>query len=143
MASAIFSGIRPPASRMGYLVAARFAMFQSARRPAPPNVFDFVSEVAASRRNEDAELCSRNRENWNFDSVRNALMTGKWCAHCVLMAVDSSPWSWTALRRRDFASAIIDAESQLTKTPTVETSAGSLRRIFQASAGARQRGLFS
>src|SRR5438552_2864048 len=143
MASATLSGVRPPARTIRHLAAARFAIFQSASWPVPPNFFADESEIAASRRNELAELCERNCAKENCGSVRNALITGTWRAQAAVTAADSRPWIWTALRCNDFASAMTEEDPQFTKTPTVETSAGILRRIFQTSAGAMQRALFS
>src|SRR5215470_17160701 len=98
---------------------------------------------AASRRNEQTPEKRFISASENPGPVRKALITGKYLAQREAITSDSSPCSWTAPRRRDLASATMEESSQLTKTPTVETIAGSLRRMAQASDGDRQRGLFS
>src|SRR5579863_2173683 len=98
---------------------------------------------AASSRNEEAAEKRRSSATENCGVVRKALMTGKNLAHRAARTSDSSPWSWTALRRSDLASAMTEESSQLTKTPTVLVRAGILRRMFHASEGDRQRWLFS
>jgi len=69
-------------------------------------------------------------------------MTGKWCAHCVLMAVDSSPWSWTALRRKRFCQRDNRCGIPVDETPTVERAREFWRRISRHRRGEAARTLF-